>query len=145
MVCFFACLTALALRVSHYSGCVRSGSVPRRPRSQVHHPQPFHIPAFQRRPTDMLGATGRRSLSALELNNADDVLEFAYHETSFFLIRLLQQFSSISHVLEAQPPSSRSPPEWKNAPGTKGTDKVRIKSYLTMSMMVRFSSSSVVL
>lgn len=61
--------------------------------------------------------------------------QFAYHETSFFLIRLLQQFSSISHVLEAQPPSSRSPPEWKNAPGTKGTDKVRIKSYLTMSMM----------
>ncbi|EDR04930.1 cytochrome P450 [Laccaria bicolor S238N-H82] len=71
--------------------------------------------------------------------------QFAYHETSFFLIRLLQQFSSISHVLEAQPPSSRSPPEWKNAPGTKGTDKVRIKSYLTMSMMVRFSRSSVVL
>ncbi|KAF8164800.1 cytochrome P450 monooxygenase pc-3 [Crassisporium funariophilum] len=61
--------------------------------------------------------------------------QFAYHETSFFLIRLLQQFSSITHVLEAQPPDSRPPESWKGCVGTKGRDNVRIKSYVTMSVM----------
>ncbi|TFK28591.1 cytochrome P450 monooxygenase pc-3 [Coprinopsis marcescibilis] len=63
--------------------------------------------------------------------------QFAYHETSFFLIRLLQQFKNIKHVVEAQPPSSRPPAEWKHdfENGTKAMDDVRIKSYLTMSVM----------
>ncbi|RXW15330.1 hypothetical protein EST38_g10518 [Candolleomyces aberdarensis] len=61
--------------------------------------------------------------------------QFAYHETSFFLIRLLQQFTNLKHVPEAQPPASLPPPEWKLASGTKGTDDFRIKSYLTMSAM----------
>ncbi|KAJ2930675.1 hypothetical protein H1R20_g6407, partial [Candolleomyces eurysporus] len=61
--------------------------------------------------------------------------QFAYHETSFFLIRLLQQFTNLKHVPEAQPTSSLPPPEWKLASGTKGTDDFRIKSYLTMSAM----------
>ncbi|KAH6890040.1 cytochrome P450 monooxygenase pc-3 [Coprinopsis sp. MPI-PUGE-AT-0042] len=56
--------------------------------------------------------------------------QFAYHETSFFLIRLLQQFK------KPQPPYSRPPEEWKNSAGTKGTDTVRIKTYLTMSILV---------
>ncbi|KAH6896353.1 cytochrome P450 monooxygenase pc-3 [Coprinopsis sp. MPI-PUGE-AT-0042] len=61
--------------------------------------------------------------------------QFAYHETSFFLIRLLQQFKNVQHVPEAQPPYSRPPEEWKNSAGTKGTDTVRIKTYLTMSIL----------
>ncbi|TFK35037.1 cytochrome P450 monooxygenase pc-3 [Crucibulum laeve] len=61
--------------------------------------------------------------------------QFAYHETSFFLIRLLQQFASIMHVPEAHPPVSRPPMEWKNGIGTKGRDKIRMKSYMTMSVM----------
>ncbi|KAF6748591.1 cytochrome P450 monooxygenase pc-3 [Ephemerocybe angulata] len=61
--------------------------------------------------------------------------QFAYHETSFFLIRLLQRFTNIKHVRDAQPPASRPPPEWKQEPGTKGTDDIRIKNYLTMSAM----------
>ncbi|PPQ75632.1 hypothetical protein CVT26_001552 [Gymnopilus dilepis] len=59
--------------------------------------------------------------------------QFAYHETSFFLIRLLQQFSSITHVADAQPPASRPPSTWAGAEGTKGRDKLRLKTYLTMS------------
>ncbi|KAF8960212.1 cytochrome P450 [Flammula alnicola] len=61
--------------------------------------------------------------------------QFAYHETSFFLIRLLQQFSSITHVYDAQPPSSRPPVEWAGSEGTKGRDRIRVKSYMTMSVM----------
>ncbi|PPQ86761.1 hypothetical protein CVT25_012406 [Psilocybe cyanescens] len=61
--------------------------------------------------------------------------QFAYHETSFFLIRLLQQFSSITHVYDAQPPTSRPPHEWNTSEGPKGRDKIRMKSYMTMSVM----------
>ncbi|KAF8164824.1 cytochrome P450 monooxygenase pc-3 [Crassisporium funariophilum] len=61
--------------------------------------------------------------------------QFAYHETSFFLIRLLQQFSSIKHVLEAQPPSSRPPQSWKSGVGPKARDNIRMKSYITMSVV----------
>jgi cytochrome P450 len=60
--------------------------------------------------------------------------QFAYHETSFFLIRLLQQFSEISHVFDAQPPEHRPAEDWKGAEGTKGRDKIRIKTYMTMSV-----------
>ncbi|KAF8905836.1 cytochrome P450 [Gymnopilus junonius] len=60
--------------------------------------------------------------------------QFAYHETSFFLIRLLQQFSGITHVYEAQPsPAGRPLASWKGAEGPKGRDKLRLKTYLTMS------------
>ncbi|KAG6906970.1 hypothetical protein DXG01_011167 [Tephrocybe rancida] len=59
--------------------------------------------------------------------------QFAYHETSFFLIRLLQTFSGISLAHEAQPPELLPPASWAGAPGTKG-DSLRPKTYLTMSM-----------
>ncbi|KAF8350986.1 cytochrome P450 [Amanita rubescens] len=61
--------------------------------------------------------------------------QFAYNETSFFLIRLLQQFSSITLVPDAQPPEARPPKEWAVCPGRKGEEKVRIKTYLTMSVL----------
>lgn len=61
--------------------------------------------------------------------------QFAYNETSFFLIRLLQQFSSITLVAEAQLPEARPPKEWACGPGRKGREKVRIKNYLTMSVL----------
>jgi cytochrome P450 len=63
-------------------------------------------------------------------------IQFAYNETSFFLIRLLQQFSAVSLVPEAQSPEARPPKEWALEPGRKGKEKVRIKSNLTMSVMV---------
>ena len=60
--------------------------------------------------------------------------QFAYHEVSFFLIRLLQQFSAITHDLEAQPPEHRPPAAWKGAEGPKGRDKIRMKTTVTMSV-----------
>ncbi|KAF9468760.1 cytochrome P450 [Collybia nuda] len=60
--------------------------------------------------------------------------QFAYHETSFFLIRLLQSFKSITAVPEAQPPETRPPAHWSTAGGTKA-DTIWPKSYLTMSVL----------
>ncbi|KAH9483141.1 Cytochrome P450 monooxygenase 75 [Psilocybe cubensis] len=62
--------------------------------------------------------------------------QFAYHETSFFLIRLLQQFSNITHAYDAQPPASRPPADWlAGSEGPKGRDRIRMKSYMTMSVL----------
>jgi hypothetical protein len=53
---------------------------------------------------------------------------------SFFLIRLLQNFSVFDLAPDAQPEDSKPPKEWAGCPGTKGTDKVRFISSLTMSV-----------
>ncbi|KAI3618141.1 alcohol dehydrogenase [Moniliophthora roreri] len=58
--------------------------------------------------------------------------QFAYHEASFFLVRLLQQFCSIRFSEEAQPPSARPPPRWKDERGIKARERVQIRSHLTM-------------
>ncbi|TFK35048.1 cytochrome P450 monooxygenase pc-2 [Crucibulum laeve] len=72
--------------------------------------------------------------------------QFAYNEASFFLVQFLQNFSSISLDLDAQPPKSRVPREWANAPGRKGIEKVRPKTHLTMyvegGLWVRLEESS---
>ncbi|KAJ7618428.1 cytochrome P450 [Roridomyces roridus] len=58
---------------------------------------------------------------------------FAYNEASFFLIRLLQNFSSFHLAPEAQPDWSKPPPSWKEScEGTKGTDKIMFGLNLTM-------------
>ncbi|KAG1731772.1 cytochrome P450 [Suillus lakei] len=54
--------------------------------------------------------------------------QFAYSEMSFFLVRLLQSFSSVSLDLKTQ---TRPPAEWANEPGRKGVDKIVFKSHLT--------------
>ncbi|KAJ7710097.1 cytochrome P450 [Mycena olivaceomarginata] len=54
--------------------------------------------------------------------------QFAYHESSFFLIRLLQTFSSVSFASDAQPPEGRPPASWKtdDKAGLEGhTRKIR--------------------
>ncbi|KAK7032820.1 cytochrome P450 [Favolaschia claudopus] len=61
--------------------------------------------------------------------------QFAYNEMSFVIIRLLQQFSSISLDVEACPPEARVPPEWSGAPGRKGIERVRPQTHLTMYTM----------
>ncbi|KAJ7055990.1 cytochrome P450 monooxygenase pc-3 [Mycena amicta] len=40
--------------------------------------------------------------------------QFAYNEASFFLVRLLQSFSSISLAPDAQPPESLPPASWRD-------------------------------
>ncbi|THU82991.1 cytochrome P450 monooxygenase pc-3 [Dendrothele bispora CBS 962.96] len=59
--------------------------------------------------------------------------QFAYNESSYFLIKLLQKFDDFSLALDVQP--SQPPSEWKPEPGTtKGRDKVTLFSHLTMSV-----------
>lgn len=55
---------------------------------------------------------------------------------SFFLVRLLQNFSSISLAPNAQPPNSLPPPEWAGAEGRKGIEKIFPKSHLTIYVAV---------
>ncbi|KAF5354751.1 hypothetical protein D9756_005648 [Leucocoprinus leucothites] len=58
--------------------------------------------------------------------------QFAYNEASFFLIRLLQQFSSFSLALDGQPPDSLPPKNWAGKEGPQGRDRVRPATHLTM-------------
>ncbi|KAH9900019.1 cytochrome P450 monooxygenase pc-3 [Cubamyces lactineus] len=58
--------------------------------------------------------------------------QFAYNEMSFFMIRLLQNFSSVSLDLTAQPPDTLPPAEWKEAPGRKGKEQIFPKSHFTL-------------
>lgn len=56
---------------------------------------------------------------------------------SFFLIRLLQNFSSLEMDLAAQPPDSRAPREWASAEGQQGKEKIIPKCLLTLFLKVR--------
>ncbi|KAJ7620599.1 cytochrome P450 [Mycena polygramma] len=58
--------------------------------------------------------------------------QFAYNEMSFVIIRLLQNFSSISLDVEACPPEGRVPPDWAGKPGRKGVEQFRPQAHLTM-------------
>ena len=66
--------------------------------------------------------------------------KFAYNESSFFLIRLLQNFSFVSLSEESQPPDSRAPQIWKldAKGGRKSKEKIQPKSHLTMFLKVMF-------
>jgi cytochrome P450 len=55
--------------------------------------------------------------------------QFAYNEISFFLVRLLQQFSSVSLATDVQ---TLPPAEWAKCSGRKAVEKVIIKSHLTI-------------
>ncbi|KAF7289221.1 hypothetical protein MIND_01383400 [Mycena indigotica] len=61
--------------------------------------------------------------------------QFAYHETSVFLVRLLQSFSDISLAMDAQPPESYPPKEWKDPArdllGWKRRERLFVKSHVT--------------
>ncbi|QRV78295.1 cytochrome P450 family protein [Ceratobasidium sp. AG-Ba] len=58
--------------------------------------------------------------------------QFAYNESSFFLIRLLQRVQSISLAPEAHPEGTLPPKVWKNEVGRKSIEKVWPKSHLTI-------------
>lgn len=58
--------------------------------------------------------------------------QFAYHEVSFFLVRLLQRFVAFSLALDAQPQGTLPPAEWSKRSGTQGTDKIWPASHLTL-------------
>jgi len=73
--------------------------------------------------------------------------QFAYNETSYFLIKFLQSFTDLQMAWDVQPESSKPPADWVPVPGTtKGRDKVLQSSHLTMNvkgaLWVRMKESS---
>ncbi|KAH6893965.1 cytochrome P450 monooxygenase pc-1 [Coprinopsis sp. MPI-PUGE-AT-0042] len=59
--------------------------------------------------------------------------QYAYNEMSFMMIRLMQNFSSLSLDLDSLPPDAHPPPHWAEDQGTrKATEKVWPKLHLTM-------------
>ncbi|KAF8585826.1 cytochrome P450 monooxygenase pc-3 [Ramaria rubella] len=52
--------------------------------------------------------------------------QFAYHETSFFLVRLLQRFEFLSLAPESQPPNTRPPASWKDLSLSESLGKRRV-------------------
>ncbi|TFK72860.1 cytochrome P450 monooxygenase pc-2 [Pluteus cervinus] len=72
--------------------------------------------------------------------------QFAYNQMSFFLIRLLQSFSSISLDLTARPESTRPPEEWKLKEGRQGKETLMTDVHLTLfikdAMFVRMTEAT---
>ncbi|PBK71210.1 cytochrome P450 [Armillaria solidipes] len=59
--------------------------------------------------------------------------QFAYNEASYYLIRLLQNFSSFSLARDAQPAEGIPPASWTPTPGTtKGRDKIMFGITITI-------------
>ncbi|KAF8189728.1 cytochrome P450 [Pholiota molesta] len=54
--------------------------------------------------------------------------QFAYHEATFFLVRLLQEFTGFA----LDDSNAKPPADWAQAAGRKGTEKVHLLSHLTM-------------
>ncbi|KAK0502022.1 cytochrome P450 monooxygenase pc-3 [Armillaria luteobubalina] len=53
--------------------------------------------------------------------------QFAYNEASYYIVRLLQTFSSFNLAVDAQPPESIPPKSWTRTPGTtKGREKIML-------------------
>ncbi|TDL19801.1 cytochrome P450 [Rickenella mellea] len=58
--------------------------------------------------------------------------QFAYNETSFMLVKLLQKFDGFTLDEAAQPPDSRIPASWVNVPGRQSMERFFPKMHLTM-------------
>ena len=58
---------------------------------------------------------------------------------SFFLIRLLQNFSHMELDLAARPLNARPPAEWTSVEGHQGREKIVPKTHLTMYVHVSIS------
>ncbi|KAK0187434.1 cytochrome P450 [Armillaria mellea] len=59
--------------------------------------------------------------------------QFTYNEASYYLIRLLQTFSSFSLALDAQPAEGIPPKTWTRTSGTtKGRDKIMLGAHVLL-------------
>ncbi|KAJ7475136.1 cytochrome P450 [Mycena galericulata] len=94
--------------------------------------KPLYVPAhtniryslfWMHRRTDLWGPDGPRICLGQQ---------FAYNEASFFLVRLLQNFTEFSLAPDAQPESSKPPASWKDCEGTKAKEKIMLGMHLTM-------------
>jgi hypothetical protein len=103
-------------------------------------PNPFIFVPFNAGPRICLGQQVinlSRAPTALAMSYIPSY-QFAYHEVSFFLVRLLQRFSGFSLALDAQPEGTRPPAEWSTCGGTKGRDKIWPATHLTLYIKVWF-------
>ena len=94
-------------------------------------PNPFIFCPFNAGPRICLGQQVIL-LSSSNIRNSS-LFQFAYHEASFFLVQLLQQFTgfALDKSQNLQPPA-----EWAVCDGLKGTEKVHPASHLTMYVKV---------
>ena len=94
-------------------------------------PNPFIFCPFNAGPRICLGQQVISLCSSNTRNSS--AFQFAYHEASFFLVRLLQQFTgfTLEKSENVQPPA-----EWAACDGLKGTDKVYPGAHLTMYVKV---------
>ncbi|KAH8105405.1 cytochrome P450 [Cristinia sonorae] len=71
---------------------------------------------------------------------------YARNETSYFLVRLLQQFDTFTLAPEFQPEGSLPPSEWKNGSGRKRIEQIRPAYALTLyvkgGLWMRFGRAS---
>ncbi|EMD35976.1 hypothetical protein CERSUDRAFT_115922 [Gelatoporia subvermispora B] len=70
---------------------------------------------------------------------------YALNEASCFLVRLLQQFDSVSLAPDAQPAESLPPPEWKRGKGRQTFEKIwpgaALTAYIKGGLWVRFTKA----
>jgi hypothetical protein len=98
--------------------------------------QPFIFMPFNAGPRICLGQqVCSRNINAASTIGANEYLQFAYNETSFMLIRLLQQVTEIKLVQEVHP-EALPPPGWAESRFSDGKDKARIIGNLTMTVTV---------
>lgn len=121
-----------------HSAGIRPRQVPRRSTTEIPDPESVHLPAVQRRATDLPWAAGTSSRHGVFRSLIIPGLQFAYHESSFFLVRLLQAFSSIALAPDAQPLEARPPAEWASSMNSRiRREKIRPKTHLTLYVQVR--------
>ncbi len=65
--------------------------------------------------------------------------QFAYHEASFFLVRLLQRFTDFSLASEV---NTAPPTAWAHTTGRRATERVHPMSHLTLYVKVCMGSES---
>jgi hypothetical protein len=112
---------------------IRSRQIPRRKIAQISRPESLYFQSFQRRAQNLPGTAGtllRYIFDEIEILTSP--AQFAYHQATFFLVRLLQQFTGFA----LDDSNAKPPADWAHAPNRKATEKIHILAHLTMYVKV---------